>query len=338
MNRKIIISVIFTLLVGLIIWYFFGQKQPEKYTGPVEKIRLGTAAQGPDFSLLISVAQDQGYFESNGLDVLDISSPTTLEIQQGLDAGELDLGVSTEFAYLTAISGADPLKAKIVAVIDKGQTIKMVVRKDRGISAPADLKGKKIAVFKKTPQEYFLGTFLASNNLNLEDVQLTDLPPANAKDAILEGEVDAAVMSGQYVYQASKSLAAKAVIWPIQGNINFNWIVMGGNQFIQNHPKTLERFLKALIQAEEYVQKNPDKSQELLTKKFNLEQPYLVSMWPENEYIVSLDQTLLLLMENETRWAIANKLIKETKVPNYLDFIYFDALEKVEPEAVNIIH
>jgi hypothetical protein len=33
-----------------------------------------------------------------------------------------------------------------------------------------------------------------------------------------------------------------------------------------------------------------------------------------------------------------NNLTDATKVPNYLDYIYFDALEEVKPEVVTIIH
>jgi hypothetical protein len=42
-------------------------------------------------------------------------------------------------------------------------------------------------------------------------------------------------------------------------------------------------------------------------------------------------------MEDEARWMIKNKLTKEKNVPNFLDYIYEDALKAVKPEAVNII-
>lgn len=339
--KKIIIILITVVILGLLagaIWFFSDQKKLPGYIGPVETLRLGTPVQGPDLSLLIWIAEDQGYFTSNGLDVIIKSPPTTLKIQQELNAGELDLGVTTEFAYLTNLSAEDPLKAKIIATINKGESIKMVARKDKGVSAPADLKGKKIAVFRKTAQEFFLGSFLTSNNLDLNEVELIDLPPADAKNALLSGEVAAAVMSEPYVYETQKVLAENAVIWPIQNDLDFNWIVIGNDQFIKDHPEAIQRFLKALIQAEEYVAKNSGKSQELIIKKFNLEPSYPASVWPEYGFGVSLDQDLLLLMEDETRWKIENNLTTATQIPNYLNYIYFDALEKVKPEAVSIIY
>jgi NitT/TauT family transport system substrate-binding protein len=43
-------------------------------------------------------------------------------------------------------------------------------------------------------------------------------------------------------------------------------------------------------------------------------------------------------MEQEAKWAIRNRLVEAKEVPNYLDFFYFNALDKVKPEAVSIVH
>jgi len=47
---------------------------------------------------------------------------------------------------------------------------------------------------------------------------------------------------------------------------------------------------------------------------------------------------MLITMRDQSRWAIKNNLTDATEVPNYLDYIYLDALEEVKPEAVGIIH
>ena len=41
--------------------------------------------------------------------------------------------------------------------------------------------------------------------------------------------------------------------------------------------------------------------------------------------------------QDEARWRIENKLTDQTMVPNYLDFIYIDALQAVKPEGVTLI-
>jgi NitT/TauT family transport system substrate-binding protein len=50
-----------------------------------------------------------------------------------------------------------------------------------------------------------------------------------------------------------------------------------------------------------------------------------------------LDQALLVDFEEQTRWALKNKLTTGTKMPNYLDYIYADGLFAVKPEAVRMV-
>ncbi len=47
---------------------------------------------------------------------------------------------------------------------------------------------------------------------------------------------------------------------------------------------------------------------------------------------------MIIVMEDQARWNIQHGLTNTTEVTNYLDYIYFDALDEVKPEAVTIIH
>jgi len=63
----------------------------------------------------------------------------------------------------------------------------------------------------------------------------------------------------------------------------------------------------------------------------------MTSVWPENHFFLSLDQSLVLAMEDEGRWMIRNNLTRERSVPDYRNYIYTKGLEEIKPEAVNII-
>ncbi len=51
-----------------------------------------------------------------------------------------------------------------------------------------------------------------------------------------------------------------------------------------------------------------------------------------------IEQAMLIAFEDQARWRIKNKLTEDTEVPNYLDYIYMDALEEVKSGAIGIIH
>jgi NitT/TauT family transport system substrate-binding protein len=59
--------------------------------------------------------------------------------------------------------------------------------------------------------------------------------------------------------------------------------------------------------------------------------------WGIFNFQVTLDQALLVNLEEQSRWIIKNRLAMSQDMPNYLDFIYCDGLGAVKPAAVRII-
>ena len=61
-------------------------------------------------------------------------------------------------------------------------------------------------------------------------------------------------------------------------------------------------------------------------------------LFDPEDYFLSLDQAMLLALDDQTRWAMQQGLVKTTAVPNYLNFIRHKALSAVMPGAVKIVH
>ncbi len=99
----------------------------------------------------------------------------------------------------------------------------------------------------------------------------------------------------------------------------------------------LRRLMKSLDQAENYIVSHQDEAKAIVRRRMNFDVTYMESLWPRYQFALSLDQSLITAMEDEARWMIKNKLTQEKKVPNFLNYIYVDALKAIKPEAVNII-
>ncbi len=63
---------------------------------------------------------------------------------------------------------------------------------------------------------------------------------------------------------------------------------------------------------------------------------YVQQVWPENQYTLTLDQSLILTMEDQARWMKINGFTSNP-VPNFLNYIYLEGLQAVDPGSVNII-
>jgi hypothetical protein len=60
-------------------------------------------------------------------------------------------------------------------------------------------------------------------------------------------------------------------------------------------------------------------------------------IWPEHRFSLTLDQSLIVAMEDETRWMMKNNLTNKSVMPNYFDYIYTNGMSTVKPESMNII-
>ena len=54
------------------------------------------------------------------------------------------------------------------------------------------------------------------------------------------------------------------------------------------------------------------------------------TVWQQNRFSLTLDQSLVLAMEDEARWMIANNLTNATAVPDFRQYIYTDGTGKRE--------
>ncbi|MEK7548021.1 MAG: NrtA/SsuA/CpmA family ABC transporter substrate-binding protein [Patescibacteria group bacterium] len=335
MIKKIIfVLIVIAVAVGGYFLYQSYLKPVPKYSGPVEKITLAAYAGG--YGFLPFIAEDQGYFKENGLDVIIKEYDFGKTACDDMLAGKVDIGTCADFV-VTSYS-FDVLDVKVLASIAKSNTDYIVARVDKGINQPSDLKGKKVGFAPKTKAEYFLGKWLTSNSLDYKEIVPVKLTPKEIVEAISKGDIDAASIWQPYPYEIQKRLGAQVKLWSGQSGQEFYCLLVSRGEWLKQHPEATQRFLKAMIRAEEYVDRNPEAVKNFIARRFNYDTALVESLWSQNKLVVSLPHELLLAMTDGSHWRINNNLTADkTTVPNYLHFIYFDALEAVKPEAVTII-
>ena len=124
--------------------------------------------------------------------------------------------------------------------------------------------------------------------------------------------------------------------WPAQSDSATNYLAVTNTSWVANHSDTTIRFLRALDQAENFVIHYPDVSKMALSNDLNYSTNYTEKIWANHQFTLSLEQSLILRMEDQSRWMIRNNLTS-SPVPNFLNYIYIDWLESVNPGSVNII-
>ena len=107
--------------------------------------------------------------------------------------------------------------------------------------------------------------------------------------------------------------------------------------YTKEHSGLLRRFLKAVDRAITFANQNRNESIAVMTKNLTLQEKSLVSFQDDLVFELSLGHSLLTMLEDQARWAMKNGYSNKTKIPNYLDYLYLDAMKAVKPKAVTII-
>lgn len=336
MKRNSIIAVIVIAIIALSAigaGYFI--KPSPSYSGKPEPI---TVAYAPfESTVFLWVAEDQHFFEQNGLNLTLRKYDSGAGTLDGVINGEADLSVGVaEFPLVgKAFHNAN---VRAIGNIDKGDFIYIVARKDRGIANATDLQGKRIGTTIGTVAEFHLGRFLALNGITMQDVTLVDVQaPAGWVNDVADGKLDAIATSQPYANAARDRLGDNAVMWSAQSREPLFALVVSTNAWIEQHPESLRRFLLSLAMAEEYVNSHPAESQAIVQRRLNLSESYMPTVWHQNRFSLTLDQSLITAMEDEARWMIRNNLTNATSVPDFRNYVYTKGLDEVKPEAVNII-
>jgi NitT/TauT family transport system substrate-binding protein len=321
------------VVIALGIGIVSGCKPSQKDAGPVEKITL--AAFAGDTSALVYLAQEKGYFAKNGLDVTINEYGSGKLAANALLSGEADVSTNTEFVLVN--HSFDKNFLRILATISIGETCSIIVRKDKGIQNESDLIGKKIGVTLDSAGEFFLARFLTFNDIRIQDVEIVNLNPSDIIEAISNGEIDVGFTWEPNIYYIQKRLGENVKTFPGQGGQGFYYILTSKEEWIETHHRAVERFLKSLIQAEKLVKMDANIVTKFLERRFQYDHSYVQDSLQKHRFEVVLPQALLLAMEDEAEWYMKNRLTNQTKIPNYLNFIHLDGLNKVKPEAITII-
>ena len=284
---------------------------------------------------LLYVAESRGLFASNGLKVTISDYDTGAAAMNALLAGDVDVAETAEFPFVLQAFQQKPVRA--LAVNDRFENDYLMVRADRGIATSAGLKGKKIGLIRGTVLEFYLGRYLELNGLSLSDVTLVDTASTTqTTEALVKGEVDAAVAFQPYVANIQSTLGSGVLTWPVQnGQLVYGMLVSTAG-WLNTNGNTVKQFLKALSDAETYLNSHPNEAREIVRQRLGFESSYLDSTWPKHQFDLSLNPSLLVAMNDEAHWVIQNGLTTATVAPDFHDYIYLDGLTSVKPGAVGI--
>lgn len=309
-------------------------QEPATSTEQITPVRIAVATLVG--SAPVYIAQKRGIFREEGLAVNIQSHATGKAALAAVLDGEADLATVAELPFvLAALQGAD---IQVIATICKGsREVSIVARKDRGIAKPEELRGKTVGVTLGTVGEFFLDEFCIMHGIPRAAITIIDLQPDELVDALVAGRIDAVSSWNPHTANLLGRLGDRAIPFYSAETYKLYWNVVATRDFIARHPDAIRRVVTALDRGNDYLRRHPDETRKATAEAIRIEPAQLGEYWSDYEFGATLDQAFVLTLENVARWALKRKKSPAREVPNFLDFLYLDALTSVRPDAVTVI-
>lgn len=288
---------------------------------------------GPkNISMLPILAQEQGYFAEAGLDATRQDIQTGKQTLDTLISGKIDFGVVVEptIATIKFQPGTD---IKVIAVIQEKFDDAIVARKDKGINSAKDLEGKTLGLTYTTTAQVFAVEYLESQGVDLSKVKITNMPPPAIQAAVVNGELDAGSMWQPFRHNTATALGEDGVVMndPLYKAYA---IVAVREDFAAENPEVVKSYLKALIEADTYLQENTQPAQELLAREIDIPLDVLQIAWEEYNVGVGLSKGLLEAIAKQGKWVATQPEFEGKPLPNYQEVIDPQFLKAVDSQRV----
>jgi len=298
-----------------------------------EPLRI-SVAQTP-LSLPFFVAESMGYFKDEGVSVEIMNVMGGHRAMKDVLEDRSDLATSSESVVMFNSFKSNDFVV-LATFVTSTDDVKIVSRKGSGVDDYEQLAGKKIGTILGSSSHYYLDSLLMMNGIDPKLVRKIPLQPEGMHEALKKGEVDAVSIWEPHPYKILQS-DPNVQRLPQSALYRLTFNLIAHKTIISSRRDDLIKLLKALEKAEKFIEREPGKSKMVLRDRLQLDQGFIDWVWPSYRYGLSLDQSLLITMEAEARWAIQEGYVDSVKSPNYLNFISSGPLRSVSPSSVTII-
>lgn len=297
------------------------------------KVRLACTRQ-VDCSLM-HIALVKGFFREEGVDVLPMLHSFGRQALETVLDGKADLATVAETPFMLATLRGEKLSI-VASIFSSGKNHAVVARNLGEGAKPKDLRGKRIGFVPGTTSDLFLSTFLTAHNITAKDVVQVPMQPDDMADAMMTGRVDAVSVWMPHLKSIARKLGGHGTVFYDQDIYTETFLLAGGTAYVRENKELVLRVLRAMLKAEEFASRHPAEARAMLSVSLNFAPDLLRDIWSESSFRVSLEHSLLINLEEETRWALRHGLVPDAQMPNYLERVEFGPLRALKPEAVDV--
>ncbi len=200
----------------------------------------------------MAVAQAEGYFKAEGLDVHVDNLSSGVPVVQGVIGGSLDIGASSIEPVVNAAAQGSPVQ--IVGSYANKLTVSMVT--PATISTPAQLRGKRLGIQQIGAfREVMTRMVIEGAGLATSDVSYIPGSSSAYISELLAGEIQSGVLQEEQVLTVlAKDPRLHVLVNFAQTNPDYFYgTYVVSKSYLAGNQSTVEKFLTAITQAHRFM-------------------------------------------------------------------------------------
>jgi ABC-type nitrate/sulfonate/bicarbonate transport system substrate-binding protein len=225
----------------------------------LDKVRLGKAVPNSFAFSTTEVGIEAKIFEQEGIEVEVTAFRGDAQLQQGLTAGSLEVGLGSGPGLGFRAKGA--LSLGVAAMYGPPANLALVLPFDTPVKTVADLKGKRIGVTTAgSLTDWLVRELSRQQGWGGDGIKILALGAMQARlAAIQRGELDGMVIESATGYELEE--AGKARNFMLFGDIAkdfYTHVIFSTDDVVNNRPDLLRRFLRGWFKTVAFMKTNKE--------------------------------------------------------------------------------
>ncbi|MGL4561750.1 MAG: ABC transporter substrate-binding protein [Brevinema sp.] len=257
----------------------------------------------------------QDAFKKQGIKVCYHDTISGYEQLKSIHKGTIDISsVSSGTTSLALLSRG--FNGVIVGYLARAPKLFSMMTMNPEISL-SNLKGKRIAAPKGTGLHQLLDAILKSQNLTWNDITYLPENLQKAKESLLDGSVDVALIAGVFATDAEK--AGARLITNGQGFFDGAMIIVANKDFATKYPDLIKTYLDAQKESLKYLQEYPEESYHIIAEETGIPIDKVREMIPYYDFRQEITEEDLTNLTKLQDFLYEQEFITKTKpIENYI--------------------
>jgi ABC-type nitrate/sulfonate/bicarbonate transport system substrate-binding protein len=272
-----------------------------------DSLRVGKAVFSSFPFAALDVGTDAGIWKSFNLDVSGIAFKGDAQVQEGLTAGSIDIGLGSGPAMAYRSKGVPAIAVAVMA--GRPQDMALVVAKGSDIKTLAGLKGKRIGVTTAGSLTDWLARQVSTDEgWGSDGVVILPLGAMETRvSALGTGQIAASVHDLTEAYEIER--LGKGTILTLFGDIVKDFdthVIFAHDNLIAQRPQVLQRFLKGWFTTVAYMRTHKDASIKTIARVMQVDESVVAKSYPPDMQMMSSDGTFSQAALDEVRKSVAD--------------------------------